>query len=158
MTGKPVHLEFYEMFHAATAGVMRNIENKKLKRKPAYGAQIESDWQISIEGALGEFALCKYLGVFWLGKGGFRGADLYDKAGEPMEVRTSQFGGESVHLPLYERDHDDRKYWLLTGHNGDYAVHGWIYGRDGKRAEFWRQMKAGRAHAFWVPKSELTLP
>ncbi len=46
-----------EVILGATAGVLRQVENKKIGRKPAYGAGIYNDWQLNIEGVLGEIEI-----------------------------------------------------------------------------------------------------
>ena len=56
-----VNLTYWEILLAAQAGVMRQIENLKKKRRAYYGAGTNNDWQLHIEGCLGEFALAKYL-------------------------------------------------------------------------------------------------
>lgn len=59
----------WEMMLAAQAGVMRQVENLKRGRAAFYGAGNLNDWQYHVEGCLGEFALAKFLGVYWSGKG-----------------------------------------------------------------------------------------
>ena len=49
-----VELTPFEMCQAGQAGVMRQVENLKLNRKPYYGAGSSNDWQLHIEGCLGE--------------------------------------------------------------------------------------------------------
>jgi hypothetical protein len=71
-----VELTVWEVIQAAQAGVMRQAENIKEKRKPAYGAGTENDWQLALEGCLGECALAKHLGIYWQGKGVLRDHDV----------------------------------------------------------------------------------
>ena len=126
----------WEMLLAAQAGVMRQVENQKLQRQAYYGAGHENDWQLNIEGCLGEFALSKFLGVHWAGKGTFRAPDVGD-----MDVRTAS--RDHYRLILHEADPDDRVFWLLCGINGHYRVKGWILGKDGKKKEYWQDPKTG---------------
>ena len=64
-----------EIMMAAQAGIMRQVENIKTKAEPYYGASNVADWQLHIEGCLGEFALAKYLNVWWGGKGWIKAED-----------------------------------------------------------------------------------
>lgn len=145
-----VSLTAAEMLLAISAGGMRQIENCKRNRDPYHGAGTERDWQLHMEGALGEMALCKWLGVYWPGKGGLRDADI-----GVADVRT---GARHTHsLILHREDSDDREFWLVTGINGKYVIRGWICGRDGKSEKYWKDPGTGRP-AFFVPQSALNPP
>jgi len=145
-----VILDGSEMLLAANAGIMRHIENIKRGVQPSYGAGDKNDWQLDIEGAMGEFVLAKHLGVFWYGKGKMRG----DDAGH-FQVRTSQ--RIDADLILHPRDEDEKTYWLITGVNGTYEIRGYLKAKDGKKQKWWRDPVGGRP-AFFVPQSELIKP
>jgi hypothetical protein len=140
----------WEMLLAAQAGVMRQVENCKLRRTPHYSAGSENDWQLHIEGCMGEFALAKFLGVHWTGKGKLRAPDVGD-----VDVRTRS--RDYYELILHDADPDDRVFWLLCGNNGQYSVKGWITGKDGKRMEYWKDPAKGRP-AYFVPHNALHPP
>src|SRR5210317_1224489 len=140
----------WEMLLAAQAGVMRQVENCKLRRTPHYSAGSENDWQLHIEGCMGEFALAKFRGVHWTGKGKLRAPDVGD-----VDVRTSS--KDYYKLILHDADPDDRVFWLLCGNNGQYSVKGWITGKDGKRMEYWKDPAKGRP-AYFVPHNALHPP
>lgn len=143
-----VELTLAETLLAAYAGAMRQVENLKKDRTPYHGAGDKQDWQLHLEGCLGEMALAKHLNVFWSGKGGFRAPDV----GE-LEVRTTRH--ENGRLILHPADSDDATFYLLTGVNGTYDVRGHILGRDGKREEFWADPTGQGRGAFFVPQSHL---
>lgn len=145
-----IELTSAEIMMAAQAGIMRQVENIKKKSQAYYGASTTSDWQLHIEGCLGEFALSKFLNVWWGGKGDKRGCDVgvYD-------VRTRS--SHSYDLILHENDPDDRVFWLVTGVNGSYKVHGWILGKNGKQEKYWADPAKNRP-AFFIPSSELNDP
>lgn len=146
-----IELSSYEIFIAAQAGIMRQVENLKLGRAPAYGIDDDKHWQVHIEGCLGECALAKYLDIFWAGKGQLRAPDV----GE-VDVRTTWRTNGC--LLLHECDPDDRIFWLVCGINGSYDVKGWIPGREGKMSKFWGDpTNEGRA-AFFVPQTALYPP
>lgn len=136
-----------EIMLGAEAGVMRQVENLKIGRKPAYGAGTENDWQLHIEGCLAEMAMAKYLGVYWAGKGKLRHPDVGD-----MDVRTRS--KSHYRLILHKEDPDDRVFWLMCGVNGKYDVVGWIRGRDGKQEQYWSDPAGGRP-AYFVPQEHL---
>jgi hypothetical protein len=143
-----IQLTWYEIMMAALAGTMRHVENLKKNRKPAYGAGHERDWQIDIEGCLGECALAKYLGLYWSGKGTFRGSDV-----GKFEVRTA--AKQHYKLILHPTDDDDKIFWLACGLNGNYTIKGWILAKDGKKEEYWGDNAGNNRPAYWVPQSEL---
>lgn len=143
-----IKLTLAEMLLGAQAGCQRQVQNLKNKVQHAYGAGNDDDWQLNIEGALGEMALAKYLGVYWDGKGQMRAPDVGN-----VDVRT-----RSQHyydLILHPNDPDDRRFYLLTGQNGEYQVHGSILAKDGKKEEFWSDPSRKNRPAFFVPKSAL---
>jgi hypothetical protein len=149
MTRMVIKLTPWEMLLAAQAGIMRQVDNLHKKRQAYYGAGTVNDWQLHVEGCLGEYALAKYLGVNWSGQG-FRGGDV-----GAFEVRTRS--KDYYELILHPDDHDEKHYWLLCGCNGTYTIKGWILGRDGKRKDYWKDPAGGRP-AFFVPQSALILP
>lgn len=145
-----VSLSPSEMMTAALAGVMRQVENCKRSRTPRFGAGATNDWQLHIEGCLGEYAIAKYLGAFWPGKGRLRTADVGD-----MDVRTRSRDG--YELIVHDSDPDHRVFWLVCGSNGKYRVKGWIFGRDAKKDSYWKDPAGGRP-AYFVPHSALRDP
>ena len=145
-----VRLTLAEMQIAAQVGIQRQIQNLKTGAVPAYGAGSKNDWQLHVEGALGEMALAKCLGVYWDGKGKMRAPDV----GE-CDVRTRS--KHSYDLIIHDRDDDDRYIYLLTGGNGQYIFHGGIYARDAKQKRYWKDPAGGRP-AYFVPQAHLQNP
>lgn len=145
-----ITLTTYEIVMAAICGMMRQVENIKKNRAPYYGAGCTNDWQLHVEGALGEYALAKYLNINWAGKGALRLNDV----GE-FDVRTRS--KDHYELILHPTDPDDRIFWLLCGNNGTYSIKGWIYARDGKQKQYWKDPAKGRP-AFFVPHAALNHP
>jgi hypothetical protein len=143
-----VQLTPYETYWAACAGVARQVENLKNGKQPMYGVNQRMDWQVHVEGALGEMALAKHLGLYWSGKG-----QLTDPDVGAVDVRTTAH--ESGRLILHDADEDDRRYYLLTGYNGCYNVRGWIMGRDGKVSDYLDDPIGGR-QAYFIPQSSLS--
>jgi hypothetical protein len=133
-------------------GVLRQIDNLIAQRKARNGEAGHSDWQLHIEGALGEQAVAKWIGTYWSGQvGNLSAADI----GKQIETRTTHRLDGS--LILHEWDQDDAYFFLLTGQHGTYRIAGWIEGRDGKLPAFWRDPVGGRP-AYFVPQAVLNDP
>jgi hypothetical protein len=145
-----IRLSLAEMQIAAQVGIQRQIQNLKNGAVPAYGAGNKNDWQLHIEGALGEMALAKHLGIYWDGKGTMRAPDVGD-----VDVRTRS--KHTYDLIVHDRDDDGRFIYLLTGGNGEYRFHGGIYARDAKHERYWKDPAGGRP-AYFVPQSHLQNP
>jgi len=143
-----IELSPSEMYAGALAGIMRQIENLRLGRQSTHGADQNKLWQIHIDGALGELAVAKCLGIYWAGKGEFRGPDVGS-----VDVRSSPL--HTNRLILHPDDPDDRRFYFVTGMYGKYQVHGWCRGEEGKRDEYWMEPPKARAAAFFVPKTAL---
>ena len=142
-----IRLTLSEMQIAAHVGIQRQLQNLKNNARPAYGAGSSNDWQLHVEGALGEMALAKHLGIYWDGKGQMRAPDV-----GCFDVRTRS--KHTYDLIVHERDDDDRYIYLLTGGNGVYRFHGGIYARDAKDEQYWRDPAGGRP-AYFVPQNKL---
>ena len=140
-----------EMLLAAHAGIMRQVENVKLGRVPSHGVKQEHAWTRHIEGCMGEYALAKYLNIYWSGKGNLGDYDV----GNMIDVRTAQ--KEHYRLILHPEDQDNRIFWLLCGIHGTYHVKGWILGERGKKQEYWADPAGGRP-AYFVPDAALNAP
>ena len=108
-------------------------------------------WQIHIEGACGELAASKALGVQWPGS-----VDTF-KSGDDVpggwQIRTrSRMDYELIVRP---DDPDDALFLLVLGVAPHYVVKGWITGREAKRKE-WSRSYGDRPAAYFVPHDALT--
>lgn len=136
-----------EIVQAALVGVMRQAANLRDGRRDANNAPLILGWQFHVEGALGECAVAKALGLYWPGMGRLRHADV-----GTLQVRTA--ASATDRLILHPGDDDAAVFIHVTGINGSYTLHGWLYGRDGKRREWWADPRGGRP-AFFVPVTAL---
>jgi hypothetical protein len=140
------------MIVAATIGSLRQIENIANARHGRNGETGRQDWQLHIEGAMGEQALAKWLGMFWSGQvGDLSAADV----GKRVEARTTN--RQNGRLILHDWDRDDGYYFLVIGQNGIYRIAGWMRGAFGKAAEFWGDPVGGRP-AYFIPQHKLASP
>ena len=132
-------------------GVMRGMVDPRARVEHTK----REHWSGHIEGALGELAVCKALGVHWT-------ASVNTLKGEadipPMlEVRTRcrDAAGETPPLIVRDNDLDDRAYLLVVGVCPTYRIAGWILGRNAKRPE-WTSDPNGWGDAYFVPADALT--
>jgi hypothetical protein len=125
-----VTLTSAEIMQAAMVGSMRQATNLRDGRRDADGFEGEG-WSEHIEGAAGECAVAKALGVFWSGRLGI----LHEGDVRRIEVRTRS--REDYQLILKRRDPDDRQYVLVRGKCPSFTLVGWCWGHEGKRDEYW---------------------
>ena len=143
-----VNLDSSQIYQAATVGIIRQTRNLKDKRRPRYEAGNQSDWQLHIEGCLSEFAVAKHLNIYWDGNiGSLSAADVGG-----LEVRSTKY--KTGRLIIHPEDKDESKYILVTGINGVYSIHGWMFGKDGKNPKYWDDPSKGRA-AYFIPQEDL---
>ncbi|CAB4197130.1 hypothetical protein UFOVP1304_4 [uncultured Caudovirales phage] len=137
-----------EMMIASQVGCMRHISAVKAGLTDKHGAS-PGNWQVHIDGALGEIAVAKALDRFWSGSvNTFKAADI----GANIQVRTSQ--RHDSRLIVRHDDSDDDLFVLVTGIAPDYRVRGWISGADAKQDQ-WLANPHNREAAFFVPESAL---
>lgn len=140
-----VRLDWSEMEIAATVGKMRQMQALELNRAARYGASVENAWTLNMEGAAGEMAVAKALGIYWSGNiGNLGAADV-----GPMQVRTSSRSDGD--LILHPRDRDDAIFVLATGLAPSFRIVGWLYAVTGKDDKYWRDPAGGRP-AYFVPQ------
>lgn len=148
-----VTLTWSEVLIAAQAGSMRRVYALRNSVGAAHNGGPADPWDADIEGAAAELAVCKALGVFWSG---------LEVAGSDKRVGIPDAGGVQVRstrrlsgsLILHDGDADDDAFVLVVGRVPRLDIKGWIYGRDGKRADFWRS-ESVRCPAYFVPQSAL---
>jgi hypothetical protein len=142
-----VTLSPHEMATAAWVGVRRQVEAKRKGLPDKHGFDGDG-WGSHIEGAGGEMALAKALGVYWDG-----GVNTFKRDDLPgIQVRTRS--RHDYELLVRSADSGDEVFVLVTGQMPEYRIHGWIRGADAKRAE-WEKCHGGRPPAFFVPQGEL---
>lgn len=129
---------------AAMVGVERNLES--LCRRSPDTIPTPDPWKAHIEGAAAEAAVGKALGIFWGGDvNTFKAPDL-----EGWQVRaTDRPGGCLIVRP---KDRDGDRFILVIVSIPVFDVVGWIYGREAKRPEWFRD---SGPPAWFVPQGAL---
>ena len=147
MSAVPVTLTWFEAAMASEVGRMRHLSAIKANRPDRHGFE-GAGWNVHIEGACGELALAKVLGVYWDGS-----VDTFDAPDVGrLQVRTrSEHDYELIVRPT---DSDTSRWVLVTGRCPRYVVRGWISGQEAKRPQ-WLRTHGGRPPAHFVPHAAL---
>ena len=107
--------------------------------------------QVHLLGAAGEMAVASYLGLkdhLYQETEARRGSD--DLPGIDVKTRSRH----SYDLLVQKGSSPDRKYVLVTIENQKTLLHGWYYGREAMKDEFWADPARGRP-AYFVRKEYL---
>jgi|SRR5215472_4110596 len=135
---------------ARAAAVGRERHNEAVRRGYADRHGFVGDGEaIHINGACGELAFAKAMGVEWLG--------LVNTFKSQADVLHYQIRTRSQHwYDLLHRDDDkpEEIYVHVTGLAPEFVIRGWIKGADARRPE-WRQGHGGREPAWFVPEADL---
>jgi hypothetical protein len=106
---------------------------------------------IHLLGAAGEVAVASYLGLkheLFKDKEARRDSD--DLPGIDVKTRSKH----SYDLLVQKKSNPDRKYVLVTIENQRTLLHGWCYGKEAMKDEFWADPARGRP-AYFVDKASL---
>ena len=148
-----IKLTDHNLFVAGIIGCSRHV--KGAKKQGQFGVNNATlGWQINCDGACGEMALAKWLGVWYDGAlGDFTAADVGN-----YEVRTNP--NEWGDLILREKDPDTSVFVLVLSHNAPrFLLRGWMYGYEGKQERYYRSgskhKQEDRPKAFFVPQRAL---
>jgi hypothetical protein len=139
-----------EMMVASYVGCARNVQSLTKHWGPAAGVGTSNTWTPNVEGAAGEIAVAKALGIYWQP---IIGNHLADDVG-PYQVRTN-ISRKHDDLCLRPKDRDDRIYISVLSFAPEFMVLGFIKGSDGKQACWLRDGTLGRPQCFYVPRTAL---
>ena len=156
-----------ELMLGAIAGVQRQVESQRgssggKETNSHYESKYNSVgpgglWTNHIEGALGEFAVAKFLGLY---PSGITEQDATD-VGEHYEVRTRPLRYQELYLK--KQDKPDKYFILVQGSYGEYTICGWISAFEVFDHRDWFHNNEGKTSlCYWVPHEFLnsieTLP
>lgn len=145
-----VTLTLAEASFASNVGRIRNLHSVLSGKTPAYGVKEEECWESHIEGACGECAAAKAMRRYWPAS-----VDTYRTGDDVDGLQIRTRSRHDWDLIIRKPDRDDAIFVLVTGRvGGEYRVHGWIVGGDGKRDEYWKTYN-DRPPAWFVPQSAL---
>jgi len=111
-------------------------------------------WTNHIEGALGEFAVAKFLGLY---PSGITEQDATD-VGDHYEVRTRPKSYYELFVRKDEKEKKGDKYFILVqGSYGEYTIRGWITGFEVFDHPEWFHNSSGKlSYCYWVPHEFLS--
>jgi hypothetical protein len=151
-----VAMSWIEYQIAIQVAVARQIENLQKGRPDRYGCAMDTGWQMHIDGAAGEAAFAKYMGIYWSGSLGDLKADDVGS----FQVRTCNPAGKKrTSLILHEADDDSKLFVLVLGptyseNSVTFTFPGWIVAKEGKSERFWND-PTGKRPAYFVPIAAL---
>ena len=146
---RQITLTWPEVQQAAIVGVLRQSSNLEGKLEHKYNADPDRGWDYHITGALGELAVAKSFGIFWSGSiDNFLAADVGH-----LQVRATP--GDRNRLTLHPKDGDGQRWILVTGRPPQYTIHGWVFGHEGKRQEYWEDPTRKNRPCYFVPQHVL---
>jgi hypothetical protein len=144
-----VELTYWEMLVAAQIGVSRQLESLNRKLRTRNGTDPEDGFKVHIQGAMGEVAAAKGLGVYWPAScNSFKNPDL------PPNIQVRLRTKAEYDLILRDGDADDEIFVLITGSPPTFSLKGWCLGKEGKKDK-WKKDPNGRGAAYWVPQTSL---
>jgi hypothetical protein len=146
-----VKLKPYEVTSGAMVGLMREAKSREEGRVRTGGDPDEPSmgWGIHIEGALGEMAVAKALGLYWSAS-----VNTFKTEADVgiYEVRTRS--RDWYDLLIRSDDSDDKIFILVTGSSPDFCLRGWFRAGDAKQDK-WLQHHGGKPPAWFVPQKYL---
>ena len=154
----PTPIEFVfteeERILAKQEGIRRQEVNaaKGLRGRNGGAWQGSKALDIHLLGAAGEVAVASYLGLkehLFKETEARRGSD--DLPGN-IDVKTRSKA--SYDLIVQKREDPKKKFVLVTVENQQTLIHGWCYGEEAMKEEFWADPARGRP-AYFVPKEAL---
>lgn len=148
-TPKEITLTQSDIDWATSVGAMRESESKRMGLPQRHGCSDEKSKSVHIDGAMGELAAARAIGVEWQAS-----VNTFKNGGDvgAWQVRTRS--SHYFDLIIRDNDRDDDVFILVTGTCPKYRVVGWIRAGDGKQKR-WVKTHGGRPPAYFVPQSEL---
>jgi len=143
-----ISLNRQELRAAAYAGIERRIAGIAKNRPAFYGADTRhNEWQIDVIGSIAEYAVAKYLNIYWEPATNTPLADLPGDVGT-YQVRSTCW--PTGQLIVHERDKDHAPFILAVVENQHIHLKGWLYGSEAK------QIGEQRDHGdYWTPQNKL---
>lgn len=143
-----IELAWHEYAMASEIGRLRQLTSVRRGSADKHGFN-GLGWSEHIEGACGEMAVSKFLGVYWDG-----GIDTFKNADVGLTIQVRTRSSHSYELIVRPDDYDDDIYVLVTGKCPTYRIWGHILGSEAKRDEY-LQTHGNRPAAYFVPHGKL---
>lgn len=147
-----IELTWRDVHICGGVAISRTVNALSRGRRDRYGMSHDGNLGCDIEwmGCIGEMAAAKYCNRFWSA-----GLEINRVDASDLEIRT--VGEDRRRLILHRSDRDDLPFVSVLVTRAalpTVTLRGFIFGRDGKRAEYWQDPGTGRP-AFFVPNDQL---
>ena len=130
-TSVKVKLTRHELRAAANSGIERHLDGIGKNRTQLYGAdKRKMEWQNNIIGSIGEYAVSKYLNIYWEPATSIDCLDNLIGDVGVYQVRATQWPQGS--LLIVTKDKPDAVFILATVELNIVTLQGWLYGHEGK--------------------------
>lgn len=139
-----------EFAHAGIEAIFRHTVGANRNDRSVYGESRTHEASIGrfFIGCVAELAVSKGLNEHWHIDGRLCPPDI----GADIEVRATEHRDGC--LIVYEHNPDAAKFYLVVIDGMCANIVGWIYGRDAKRTDYWKD--DARYPAYFVPQNKLT--
>lgn len=148
-----VTLSQYQIELALFAARQRSFMNAENGARPRYGAPTGAEGErINNDGAIAEFAVAKFLNLFWCGSvGNYHALDV----GGLVEVRAADL--PSKRLLLHKPDRDEAPFVsaIVEKNNSEIVLRGWLFGHEAKDEQYWSDPSKKNRPAYFVKTSVL---
>lgn len=149
MTPIPVVLKEYEQAMGFVCGTRRFNESPNTSKSGK-----KHTVEVDISAACAEIAVAKKFNLYWDGS-----VHKYKKDGPDLkpdiEVRHTEYDNGRLILRTIDQQYaSDYRHVLVVGHEPNFEIVGWIYGREGFRPE-WERDKNEKWQSWWIPQNEL---
>lgn len=147
-----IELTNAEMQIAIAVGSARQLSALASGKRDNHGAKADKAWTMHIEGAAGELAAAKALGIYFSAT-----VDTYKEESDlpgGIEVRTRS----QDYYDLLVRDDDpadDTPFVLVVGRPPLLRVPGWLYAHEARSNPDWVKSYANRKPAYFIPQDAL---
>jgi hypothetical protein len=145
-----IKLTRQEMRTAAYTGVERNLHALSKNLVNLYGAtERKTEWQNDVVGAIGEYALAKFLNVYW---NPAIDTNLNDLPGDVGMYQVRSTGWPNGCLLMHPSDNDQAPFILAVVEGNTVTLKGWLYGYEGKAVG---EIKDPKTNTYWVSQDNL---
>ena len=142
---KPVVLTESEIIIVGSVCVQRYAQNLTNGKREMYGAEDYRGFQYMVDGAFGEMAVAKWLGLYWNGAiGNLTAADVGN-----IQVRATR--SNPPELILHPRDKDEDVFVLVGLERNQALIFGWCLGFEGKDECYWEDRHGKGRPAYFIP-------
>jgi hypothetical protein len=147
--GIAVTLTHGEYAAAGYVGYLRGVESKRAGLPDAHGLKSRG-WSENIEGAMGEQAFAKALGIFWNNS-----VNTFKDPDFPPNIQIRTRPHPEHDLIVRQTDNPNDIFVLVTGACPNYVVRGFFFGNETRKEWLFNAGQADRPDQYFVPQRYL---